>query len=48
MKVPDFIKNLCKKSGIKLIVKKTPKAIASFNKIIKKGGKAVGAFHLTC
>jgi hypothetical protein len=48
MKVSNSTKELCKKLNIKLIIKKTPKALTSFNKIIKKGEKAVGAFHLTC
>jgi hypothetical protein len=47
MKVDDSLKIKIKNSGIDLIIKKTPEAVAAYNKIssIKK---TVFALHLTC
>ena len=48
MVIPPSIKNALKEKQIELIDENTEEAYQLFNEQIKKGKRAVGAFHLTC
>ena len=36
------------KDGLEVVVEDTPSAVATFNKMVSKGFKVCGLFHLTC
>ncbi|UCH12161.1 MAG: hypothetical protein JSW18_04915 [Candidatus Omnitrophota bacterium] len=48
MQIPSSTKNLLKQKHIEIIDEDTKLASRLFNEQIKKGKRAVGAFHLTC
>ncbi len=48
MVVLDEVKAYLKENNIELIEGKTGNVISTFNKLIEKARKVVGAFHLTC
>ena len=48
MEIPPATKKTLKEKNIELIEENTEQAWRLFNEQIKKGRKAVGAFHLTC
>lgn len=47
MKVDDTVRQKCRDSGIRLIVKKSKAAAEEFN-TQQSSQKTIGAFHLTC
>ncbi|PLJ77485.1 Mth938-like domain-containing protein [Infirmifilum sp. SLHALR2] len=48
LKVHRSVLDYCAKNGIRVIVEKTGKAVETFNELVSKGERVVGAFHLTC
>ena len=48
MKVNGELRKRLASIGTSLIEEPTPKAVATFNDLLKSGGKIAGAFHLTC
>jgi hypothetical protein len=48
MDVPQETKEILESKNIEVIEDNTGEAYRIFNDEIKKGKKAVGAFHLTC
>jgi len=48
MEVMDELRERLAATGISLIDEPTPRAVATFNRLKKKGRKVAGAFHLTC
>ncbi len=48
MKVDERTKKRAEELGIKLEAYPTKEAVERFNKLIRKGKKVAGAFHLTC
>lgn len=47
MKVDKEVQDKARKTGITLIIEKTPQAFQTFNTLSSKK-KSIGAFHLTC
>lgn len=48
MEISDIVRDVAKKSGIKIVVLPTPEAIGKFNELINEGKKVVAYMHVTC
>jgi hypothetical protein len=48
MKPTEGLRKELAKSGVKLIVEPTAKALTTFNKLYSDGAQVAGCFHLTC
>ena len=48
MRVDPGLAELLTRQGIQLISEPTEQAVATYNRLVQKGARVAGAFHLTC